>query len=371
MKKGNLIGTALCAGFVISLAGCGMEKGAEADEAVTGMSIEKLTSEDSAQQDSSQDSPYDAFLDSKISAKGSMDGNEFEIWYKDLPQDPDEWDSYSVSDEKVDLDNDGESELILNGPYGGMYLDARDGKVFVLAQGEGTAGELGYVEYEGKTYIYHCDVSHMGRQVYLFDCYDGSGNIVDSFDLSAEYYDSEFDYYNSDSDFTFRGQKITMEEFEKHAKEILDRPTKVEMAEKWALYEMGEFGNEADADKVVNDASDTFYDALDAFYGEYSYVKSTDGLDGTLYLIQEFDNSREYSIYESNTNGFRFIALGSNVEYIKGSKLYMKYPETVYEDDTAIFKYYIIVDHDYYMFLYETDENYKNPVYLYTAWKKY
>ena len=29
-----------------------------------------------------------------------------------------------------DLDNDGEEELILCGPYGGKYLDARDGEVY-------------------------------------------------------------------------------------------------------------------------------------------------------------------------------------------------------------------------------------------------
>lgn len=36
---------------------------------------------------------------------------------------------YSVGD-KTDLDNDGEDERILNGPYGGIYLDARDNRVY-------------------------------------------------------------------------------------------------------------------------------------------------------------------------------------------------------------------------------------------------
>ena len=31
----------------------------------------------------------------------------------------------------VDLDNDGENELILNGPYGGMYLDVIDGNLYI------------------------------------------------------------------------------------------------------------------------------------------------------------------------------------------------------------------------------------------------
>ena len=121
------------------------------------------------------------------------------------------------------------------------------------------------------------------------------------------------------------------------------------------------------ADAVMNDGSDAFYDALDPFYGEYSYKDSSDGLEGTLYIIQEFDNSREYSIYESNTNGFRFIALGSNIEYIKGNRFFMKYPETVYEDDTAVFKYYIAEKTGNDVSLYESDENYEKSEFLYTA----
>jgi hypothetical protein len=49
-----------------------------------------------------------------------------------------EWDAYSIG-EKTDLDNDGENELIINGPYGGIYLDARDNKVYEFASGEGSA----------------------------------------------------------------------------------------------------------------------------------------------------------------------------------------------------------------------------------------
>lgn len=362
MKKKYL--SFLCAGLclMVSLAGCGFEKSVTEDGAATATSKEN---ENIAK--TGNDLFYD-FLDSKIPAISVYEGTEREVWFKDLPQNNGEWDDYSVSDEKIDLDNDGETELILNGPYGGMYLDARDGKVYVLAEGEGTAGELGHVEYEGKMYITHRDVSHGGRQVYWFYQYDGTGTIVDSFNLSAEYFDAEYDHYDSDSNFTFKGQNITMEEYEKLMKEILDHPTKVELGESMAAYEFESYG---DGDLVMNDGSDTFYDAMDAFYGEYTYKSSSDGLDGELYLIQELDNSREYSIYESNTDGFRFIGLGSDVEYIKGHRLYMKFPETDDEGKTKGYKYYILCDHDYHMFLFETDENYENPVYIYTAWYKY
>ena len=116
------------------------------------------------------------------------DGTDISFWIPDLPQDPEEWDSYSAG-ERADLDNDGVKELVLNGPYGGKYLDARDGGVYQLAEGEGTAGQLYYAEYDGKTYICHVDNSHGGREIFLMDQYNGNGVIVESTSLSAEYWD--------------------------------------------------------------------------------------------------------------------------------------------------------------------------------------
>ena len=60
------------------------------------------------------------------------------FYITDLNMDAGEWDSFSVG-EKVDLDNDGEDELIINGPYGGIYLDARNNKVYEFAIGDGNA----------------------------------------------------------------------------------------------------------------------------------------------------------------------------------------------------------------------------------------
>lgn len=58
--------------------------------------------------------------------------NPANIFYiTDLNMNPDEWDAYSIQ-EKTDLDNDGKNELFLNGPYGGMFLDARNDEVYVL-----------------------------------------------------------------------------------------------------------------------------------------------------------------------------------------------------------------------------------------------
>lgn len=161
----------------------------------------------------------DAFLDGEIPAYYG-DGTDT-LMISDLTFDEEDYFSYSVG-ERVDLDNDGEQEQIVNGPYGGIYFDARDGRVWVLAGGEGTAGVLFYAEFENAVWVAHRDTSHAGRQMYWLDQYDGSGNIVDEFLLSAEYWGSPVDQYDENSDFTYRGEEITMAEFEELRNKILD-----------------------------------------------------------------------------------------------------------------------------------------------------
>lgn len=138
-----------------------------------------------------------------------------------LPHDEDDWECCSAGD-RIDLDNDGENEQIVNGPYGGFYVDARDGKVYVLAAGEGTAGILSHVEYDNAIWIVHSDTSHMGRQMFWLTRYDGGGNIADEFMLGAEYWDSTEDTYDENSDFTYRDEKVSMEKYEELRKEIFD-----------------------------------------------------------------------------------------------------------------------------------------------------
>ena len=81
--------------------------------------------------DKESDELLDAFLAGEIPAFYG-DAGESSINFDQLPVDEEDWISYSVG-ERIDLDNDGENELILNGPYGGMYIDARGGKTYVLA----------------------------------------------------------------------------------------------------------------------------------------------------------------------------------------------------------------------------------------------
>lgn len=160
----------------------------------------------------------DAFLAGETSASYGEGSGTLAV--SDLTFDGEDYFSYSVG-ERVDLDNDGEDEQILDGPYGGIYLDAREGEVHVLAQGEGTAGILFYTHFEDAVWVVHCDTTHGGRQVYWLEKHDGGGNVVDEFQLSAEYWDSPDDKYDEDSDFSYRDEKITMTEFEALREQIL------------------------------------------------------------------------------------------------------------------------------------------------------
>ena len=99
--------------------------GAEESNAQTGENIgTEMTTEEL----------LDLFINGSISAISSEDSTSA-LYITDL-----DMDSYSIG-ERVDLDNDGENELIICGPYGGIYLDARDNKVYEFAVGEGDALE--------------------------------------------------------------------------------------------------------------------------------------------------------------------------------------------------------------------------------------
>lgn len=170
-----------------------------------------------AKTNGSPESCFDDFFNNKISAHRD---NGTELWNKDLTYDDNDWNCYRIG-EQVDVDNDGENEQIVNGPYGGIYLDARDGKVYVLAEGEGTAGVLFYTDYDNATWVVHCDTTHAGRQMYWLTRYDGGGNVADEFKLGALYWDSPDDTYDENSDFIYRDEKISMVEYEALRNEIL------------------------------------------------------------------------------------------------------------------------------------------------------
>ena len=78
--------------------------------------------------------------------------------------------------------------------------------------------------------------------------------------------------------------------------------------------------------------------ALEDLIGEYEYL-SDDGA-GKL-TIKKIADGYDISDYVSEIS-YRFLADSSNVEATKNNRIYIKYPEQVFSDDTVIFSYYIL-----------------------------
>lgn len=156
------------------------------------------------------------FLNNEVPAAGSYGDKSSSFYRKDLPIDFEDALGYYYYSGTLDLDNDGEQEAIIYGPYGGMCLDAYDGEVFVMAAGEGTALELGYCKYNGQYYVYHSDTMHSGRMVHILDRYDNKGAIAETVRIEAvsetdQYDESHGKYYINDAPITYAEYTSTME----------------------------------------------------------------------------------------------------------------------------------------------------------------
>lgn len=200
MKKMSLM---MCAVMVCALlAGCGGK------EPLQGEPQTELETEQAAK--SEADDLLDKFLAGEIGADGNGEYGEGTFYISDLQMDVEDWASYGVG-EKIDLDNDGENEQILYGPYGGMYLDASDGKVKVFASGKGTAIHLSYTYSEGEYWIVYSDTMHVGRKYYNLEKYSGAENLVESASLQMEYEDYD---ESKPLTYSFNDNEITEAEYE-------------------------------------------------------------------------------------------------------------------------------------------------------------
>ena len=154
------------------------------------------------------DELLDSFINGLADAVDSEDSAST-FFVSDLNMNSEEWDAYSIG-EKVDLDNDGENELIINGPYGGIYLDARDDKVYEFAAGEGTALILSYTCYNGAVWIMYSNRSSAGFEFYHMEKFEGADN------LTAEMnFGEEFDVNNAEAGikYTLNGAEISYDEY--------------------------------------------------------------------------------------------------------------------------------------------------------------
>lgn len=151
----------------------------------------------------------DLFIDGSINAAYSTDPTAT-FYISDLKMDSDEWDSFSLG-EKVDLDNDGENELIICGPYGGKYLDARDNKVYEFAAGGGTALALSYTYYDGSVWIMYSNSMNAGYKAYHMEKFEGADNLAAEMNFGEELVDPN----NSESGmkYTWNGTEISYDEY--------------------------------------------------------------------------------------------------------------------------------------------------------------
>ena len=169
--------------------------GAEESNAQTGENIgTEMTTEEL----------LDLFINGSISAISSEDSTSA-LYITDL-----DMDSYSIG-ERVDLDNDGENELIICGPYGGIYLDARDNKVYEFAVGEGDALVLSYVVYNGSTWIMHSNRMNTGYEAYHMEKFEGADNLVAEMNFYEELV--EEDNVEGKEKYTLNGTEISYDEY--------------------------------------------------------------------------------------------------------------------------------------------------------------
>ena len=151
----------------------------------------------------------DLFVNGSINAISSEDSTSA-FYITDLDMDSDEWDSYSIG-ERVDLDNDGENEMIICGPYGGIYLDARDNKVYEFAVGEGNALKLSYVVYNGPIWIMHSNRMNTGYEAYHMEKFEGADNLVAEMNFCEELID--VDNVEGKEKYTLNGTEISYDEY--------------------------------------------------------------------------------------------------------------------------------------------------------------
>ncbi len=94
-----------------------------------------------------------------------------------------------------------------------------------------------------------------------------------------------------------------------------------------------------EADETDSDGKeDTVYDVLDSLTGEYDYTSEIGN--GKL-IIQKASEGYDICDYESEVI-YRFLAGLYDIENIENNKIYIKYPEQVFSDDTVDFSYYIL-----------------------------
>ena len=88
----------------------------------------------------------------------------------------------------------------------------------------------------------------------------------------------------------------------------------------------------------VEDEQVNYEEKLESVVGVYEYP-SDYGI-GRL-IIKRADGGYDIFDYKSESS-YRFLANSSNIQAIENNKIYIRYPEAVFSDDTVVFSYYIL-----------------------------
>lgn len=159
----------------------------------------------------------DLFINGSINAVDPADLTSA-FYITDLDMDSEEWDSYSIG-EKIDLDNDGEKELVINGPYGGIYLDARHNKVYQFAAGDGNALTLSYTYYNGAVWIMYSNRPSAENEYYHLEKWEGADNLAAEMNFGEEPVDSG--HAEAGMKYTWNEAEISYEEYTELCSRIL------------------------------------------------------------------------------------------------------------------------------------------------------
>ena len=168
-------------------------------------------------EENSTNALFEKFLNGEIDADvvDDVEGTEYTLNVSELNLDGDDWDSSSVYG-YLDVDNDGEDELIIIGPYGASFFDAVDGKVKRFAAGGGTADILLLAYYEDAYWVVHAYRSN-DLNGCTMDKYNGADTIEETF-----YYGNETDENGKTRYYKDNGSGEEVDITEEEYKELTD-----------------------------------------------------------------------------------------------------------------------------------------------------
>ncbi|MCR4758199.1 MAG: hypothetical protein K5792_10410 [Butyrivibrio sp.] len=184
-----------------------------ATESATGSSTEELTNEEKKASKEGNEL-FQQFLNDELTVNGSKfteifaDGIDFD----GIPR------AYYI-----DLDDDGEDELLVDGFYYGWEVyDIVDGEIKHIDGGCGTADNVSIKKGNGHYYVAHTDFMHSGRKFMELVRFDEKGEAIETIYIIAIYegqddYDenSTFYYYEGDIENAYDDANlITMKQYD-------------------------------------------------------------------------------------------------------------------------------------------------------------